>query len=65
MLHIPLVESSYWVCNISGENLYLINSGENQLTSTQMWDLVALPILLKSSLFDESQGSKCTFAFWN
>ena len=23
---LPLVESSYWVRNISGENLYLINS---------------------------------------
>ena len=36
MLHIPLVESSYWVCNISGENLYLINSDKNQIISMKM-----------------------------
>ena len=33
MLHISLVASSYWVRNISGENLYLINSDKNQITS--------------------------------
>ena len=37
MLQIPLVEPSYWVRNILGENLYLINSDKNQITSTQMW----------------------------
>ena len=34
MLQIPLVESSYWVRNILGENLYLINSDRQQITST-------------------------------
>ena len=33
MLHIPWVKSSYWVRNISEENL--INSDKNQITSTQ------------------------------
>ena len=37
MLHIPLMESNYWERNIFGENLYLINSDKNQITSTQMW----------------------------
>ena len=31
MLYIPLVEPSFWECNISGENLYLINSVKNQM----------------------------------
>ena len=32
MLQIQLVKSSYWERNISGENLYLIDSDKNQIT---------------------------------
>ena len=34
MSHIPWVECSCWIRSISGENLYLINSDKNQITST-------------------------------
>ena len=36
MLPIPLGKFSNGVSNILGENLYFINSDENQITSTQM-----------------------------
>ena len=69
MLYIPLVESSYWECNILGENLCLINSDKNQIWMW-MWirqpdvDPAAFSFLLKSSFLDIWQGSECTSAFW-
>ena len=68
MLYIPLVESSYWECNILGENIYLINNDKNQIW---MWiwiwqpdvDPAAFSIRLKSSFLDVWQGSEWTSAF--
>ena len=68
-MYIPEVESSYWARNISGENLYLINSDKNQMW---MWIWIQQPdvnpaafsILLKSSFLDGGQGSQCPSAFW-